>query len=360
MYNHEDNILNGLPFHSIVDYDVETNFESSKRRIQRLMEDHRILNFIKQYNLNRDLEFDDLQQCSYHDEESFNKLSISSKSINIFSLNIRSLPGHGGQLLNFLNLLDCRFDILILTEIGSRNISVVETLLPGYAFHHVTPINNMYGGIGIYVSNDVENFSVLHDLSLTKDCNCVKCNFESLCIDFSLYGNNFTVLGVYNHPGGNLSHFGSALHYVMDKIDDKRTLIVAGDINIDLLRYNEPKIQDYLTLMLSENLLPYICLPTRITSHSATCIDHIFVRTSKLMKNTKFNSGILYSDISDHLPCFLSIEFKNEISSSKKRPKVRLFGERNCLNFKTSISNLSWDDLYTDSDDWYSIFIKKS
>ena len=59
-----------------------------------------------------------------------------------FSLNIRSLPKHGGELLYFLKSLKTKFDAIVLTEIGSKNISVVEKLIPNYNFHYILPAKN--------------------------------------------------------------------------------------------------------------------------------------------------------------------------------------------------------------------------
>ena len=103
--------------------------------------------------------------------------------------------------------------------------------------------------------------------------------------------------------------------------------------------------------------LPYITLPTRITDFSATCIDHIFIRdTSKYReRHTEIFSGILYCDITDHLPCFVTLTCSN--LGEDERPIVRLYGEKNTLKFKDLMTNESWDDLYTEDTDWYNNFI---
>ena len=78
--------------------------------------------------------------CQYFDEDEFIKKNRrSDECLDILALNIRSLPKHGGELLYFLKDLNTKFDIIILTEIRSKNISVVEKLLPDYNFHYVLP-----------------------------------------------------------------------------------------------------------------------------------------------------------------------------------------------------------------------------
>ena len=77
------------------------------------------------------------------------KQLIAGRYLNIFSMNVRSLPKHSGELLAFLNTLETRFEVIILTEKGARNISLVEDLFPGYLFRYETPADNLFGGVGM-------------------------------------------------------------------------------------------------------------------------------------------------------------------------------------------------------------------
>ena len=75
---------------------------------------------------------------------------------------------------------------------------------------------------------------------------------------------------------------------------------MAGDFNINLLHvdtYNN--VSNFIDIIYSQSLFPSIHKPTRITSKTATLIDNIFVSCSDI--NT---SGLLITDISDHLPIF--------------------------------------------------------
>ena len=74
-----------------------------------------------------------------------------------------------------------------------------------------------------------------------------------------------------------------------------------GDFNINILKSHshQPKYE-FINLMTSNSLNSLISKPTRITSSTATLIDNIFTNNLEL----KMNSGILYTDWSDHLPVF--------------------------------------------------------
>lgn len=79
-------------------------------------------------------------------------------------------------------------------------------------------------------------------------------------------------------------------------------LVVAGDMNIDILNsFNSfnPNIINYKQLISCFGLESYIDSPTRVTSVSETCIDHVLIRFSR---SIKFNVNTCMEDtgITDH------------------------------------------------------------
>ena len=87
--------------------------------------------------------------------------------------------GGGGGTAMLVGNLGNKFDIILLTEIGARNLSTVECLLHNYEFHYISPENNMFGGVGIYISDNINGVQVIDDFRITKTCNCKKCEMES-------------------------------------------------------------------------------------------------------------------------------------------------------------------------------------
>lgn len=75
-----------------------------------------------------------------------------------------------------------------------------------------------------------------------------------------------------------------------------------GDFNINLLNCeSHPESNDFLLILNSFLLLPYILQPTRITERSVILIDNIFANTYAM----NAISGNIVSKISDHLLQFL-------------------------------------------------------
>ena len=99
-------------------------------------------------------------------------------------------------------------------------------------------------------------------------------------------------------------------------------------------------------------------LPTRITTFSATCIDHVFIKPARNNPSlvNDIVCGLLYCDISDHLPCFVSLK-SQRAHVMKDRPNTRIFGERNCSKCVNMMESENWGALYTNDADWYTNFL---
>jgi exonuclease III len=90
------------------------------------------------------------------------------------------------------------------------------------------------------------------------------------------------------------------------KSDSTDSLIV-GDINYNLIASSTNNMcQEYLDAMLSYELIPEITLPTKLNRNSCNLYDHIF---SHIKSDSIRTMACIYlTDISDHLPVFLSLK----------------------------------------------------
>ena len=86
--------------------------------------------------------------------------------------------------------------------------------------------------------------------------------------------------------------------------------------------------------MYSNMLLPLITRPTRITPHTATLIDNIFVNNFFV----RSRSGLLFTDISDHLPVF-SIHSDNTLGQHSRQDPI-FVRDRKPINLSSLLKNL--------------------
>ena len=79
---------------------------------------------------------------------------------------------------------------------------------------------------------------------------------------------------------------------------------ILGDINIDLLKPQDPLTIDYTSILRRNTFTSQISRPSRITNTSSTIIDHILINKC----NVSVMNGILELQITDHLPEFILIK----------------------------------------------------
>jgi endonuclease/exonuclease/phosphatase family metal-dependent hydrolase len=104
-----------------------------------------------------------------------------------------------------------------------------------------------------------------------------------------------------------------------------------GDFNLDVLKYGADKsATEYVDLLFSYGLLQLVTNPTRVTSHSASLIDHVI--TNNVVDSC--DTVVLLAKISDHFPIvyFKRVPSKNNGSKTYtgrnfSQNNMALFGE---------------------------------
>jgi len=113
-----------------------------------------------------------------------------------------------------------------------------------------------------------------------------------------------------------INDFTQALSLTLDKVTNKTKCYMFGDTNIDLSQTcNDKNTANFVDSILDAHFLPYVYLPTRITNHSATIIDHMYCNDI-FDSNCTCKLGLAINDISDHLANFAFII--NKSNQSKK------------------------------------------
>ena len=244
-----------------------------------------------------------------------------------------------------------------MTEIRKTSVVIINKAFPNHHIFIDSPTSDK-GGVAILLRKCiVDNITELDQFNLS--CNCSKCLIENKWLSFKINNKEFLVGGIYRHPSGDIEHFNSALNKSLKKIKDNTIAITLGDININLINDDHLNVSTYLSNYFQKNFIPCITVPTRITDHSATLIDHIFIKLPPKLIQNKCSSGNLVTDISDHLPNFTFLDLKTP--TTKKRPYIRLFTENNKRIFAEKLlteAPLINDNDLLDPDKVYDIFLK--
>ena len=116
---------------------------------------------------------------------------------------------------------------------------------------------------------------------------------------------------MYKPPNTDPDTFSNYLKQIMDKVKVAKCklqpeVIIRMDHNMDLLKglTHNPTCK-FIDNTSELDLLLTITCPSRITSHSVTLIDNIYVSEGL---HRSFDSALLINDMSDHLPLVVMLK----------------------------------------------------
>ena len=182
------------------------------------------------------------------------------------------------------------------------------------------------------------NFKLREDLSINCDA------IQSLSIEISSTKSKNIILNtIYRPPNGDMKQCQTHFKDVFSKKFEN--IVVAGDFNINVLDFETNKnVQDFLSLMFRNIMIPLTNKPTWVTRYSANAIDNIITNSVTGRNNCKL--AIIKTDLSDH---FL-IVFGIKANETRQRPVVkfnhkRSYCEKNIDKFKNILHNRNWDDI---------------
>ncbi len=96
-----------------------------------------------------------------------------------------------------------------------------------------------------------------------------------------------------------------------------------------------------LSRVFSSGLLPSITKPTRVTNISATLIDNLYINFNVADRAI---SGILNTDISDHLPLFMLINSDNPVGTRRNLSFTsRKLDNNKLCAFKNKLVEADWE-----------------
>ena len=281
----------------------------------------------------------------YYSTEAFNNLQLDNHfNLTLINYNVRSFSKNGLVFTTWLQSLTCIPKLIVLTETWNTIDSNQLCTIDGYSSIHTnrqTPVGGRGGpggGVSILFKTNL-NGEKIERLSFCNE------TIESCVLELKYDSNVVVLIGIYRPHTDSVSNFLAALEgIVMDSVVRNAThIFIAGDFNINVCDQPSTDAENYSNLLYSLNFLPIITRPTRFANNSVSVsssnLDHIW--TNKL---SNFLSGIVLLDITDHLPCFYSLNL-NLFSSnlSKIIIKTRPYSNSNLERLKNELSNTNWD-----------------
>ena len=298
-------------------------------------------------NLKRPLPLDDAptelwsDKCDYVDLDECNECNPKGYNFIVLQLNIRSILSNQLELRMLLNTLknkNLNVDAVLLSETFLTDKTLKLVNLEGYTLLTNHRKEHKGGGVAILVRNGV-NYQRRKDLEVM-----VEKEVESCYIQIKTKSGKKIIVGsLYHSPNTKETELINHVQNTIVKcksVKQNLDIILGMDHNLDLLKLNNHKgTRLFYDKMVELELVPSITRPTRITNHSATLIDNIFVCGS-LQKD--FDSSIIISDISDHLSSiFLAKQTKVKNNDSIEF-ESRCLSETKISNIKKKLDEIDW------------------
>ena len=299
-------------------------------------------------NYFNDTELNSLNFKSYTIDELNDKLSKTPNMFNIMHHNCRSILSKGklDEYDCFIDMLGNPFDIIGLTETWLNVDNANSPIFKDYNYNHVfetrpldrdSETKNRGGGLSLFIRSSIP-FKKRNDLSV------VTPYLELLFVEITLNNKTYLIGVTYRIPNTNITLFTDGINAILEKIKSSYELILMGDFNICLL-HTDNHSNAFRNIMQSNSLFPTILEPTRVATVTKegqsvvteSLIDNFFVNES-----LTYNSGLIYSEISDHYPIFISIPCNsNTVHTEVLESKYRLIDDFRIRKFKSAISNNS-------------------
>jgi hypothetical protein len=281
-----------------------------------------LLNITNQDEDNNEEGFSEFHNSPYYSTDQFTNITHTlSPSFTVLSLNCQSLNSKYNSIVCFLEHIyascpNFEFSAICLQETWlDHNDTFSIFQLENYNCISQGKQCCAHGGLVIYLHKRYSY--VLKDICPRSEI------WEGLFIDILPSPDNkgLTLGNIYKPPkdnsNANLTGFINEISPLLQTLShDNTTSIITGDFNIDLLKiHNRACYGEFFDTMLTNNFYPTITLPTRLSETSCTLIDNVFLKVIK--GNTQQSSGIIISDISDHLPYFASVDIS--VNTSRGR-----------------------------------------
>ena len=281
-------------------------------------------NFIDAHNMY----VNDCERGNAHEFNSFvADRNIDLKCFGVFHLNIRSINSNFNLLIAYLNSLNFKFPIIVLTETWLCDNDIGSYNLDNYSSFNIKA-NGRSGGVCVFV----------HDSFSAHQVNIVHGNsFQSVNLNIKIpYFGEIFLAAIYRSPSNSKFMFNNDFQNTYSNVFNNNTkLLFVGDFNMNLFLDHDVQVNRFANFFYSLNLIPLITVPTRVQDDAdgGTLIDNIWSNVPHRSETFVFNCGI-----TDHYP--IASIFPFLMGSDLIKIRFRDFSETNLAAFTSDFELL--------------------
>ena len=303
-------------------------------------------------------------ECTYFSTEDFNSkinsqsrknhnINLNTPPFSLLHINARSLNKNFDSVeLLLSSLQNFQFTIIGISETWLHSNSPPLFNIDNYHMYRSDRARGKGGGVALYIHTNTK-IKLRPDLHIH--------NTEDLFIEILNDKTKNKIVGViYRPPNNNIDLFLEHFDECLNKISqENKEVYIMGDLNINLLNTNNNNSLKLMSSLAAYSFHSHINDPTRISNTSKSLIDNIFSNVI----NKPFINGVLYYDISDHLPIFI-VTSQSEPTQNTNKSKYKMYRKetkRNVDLLNYDLAQEEWSDVLneTDVEMAYQNFISK-
>ncbi|KAL0841765.1 hypothetical protein ABMA28_014029 [Loxostege sticticalis] len=237
------------------------------------------------------------------------RLRINKNDFTIMSQNIVSIYKNFHDFILTLSTLSFETDMITFTECRLNQNKPLPQL-NNYEVYYTTRQLNQNDGVVAYKKKTLKH--KVKEVTLQ----------QASCLQVDVLNN--TVLCIYRSPSyPNAENFVNSLDSHLEPLPSHSSIIIAGDININIRPQTTERPQEYknrmnyLDMLANYGILPGHTLPTREQS----CLDHFMLKINK--SKCKASIAVMQTTTSDHSTTLLSIsKIKKQLKDNKIKQTV--------------------------------------
>lgn len=252
--------------------------------------------------------------------------------------NVQSLTNKLQELEIILSS-DLNADVICITEHWLEKHQIESLKIPGYSLiNSFCRIDSIRGGTAIFAKQNLRYKAIQAYPDLIKEK-----VFEMSAIE--LIDKHVIIVTIYRSPDGDIEEFLCKFEIMLNMLETTKKKIICGDFNVDFLKPSNYK-EELTYITKSFNLIPTVNTPTRITEHSRTTPDQMFVQETF----PSYNSKVVKMGYSDHEAVLLTLELCPEKISPIKIIEFRDFSDGNIANFCNILNWEKWNEIFDETD----------
>lgn len=259
-------------------------------------------------------------------------------------INIQSLRGKVPQFEVILK--DMPSDVLCINEhwLSEQEVSLYtpENYILASSYCRNAP--HSHGGSSIFVKQNLD-YRVIDVSKFSVDYIC-----EAAAVKLVEY--DCLILCIYRTPDSKFNHFIEKLENLLQYFLNKsyKYFMLAGDMNVDILKTNKKETQIFLNVLRSADLFYTNSSPTR----NLACLDNIY---TNVQKNAYMCSLLGQDIISDHAGVWVKFllittyktinAFQSNLKSCEQNQSFkRLFTPEKIISLKQALYSFDWSLIY--------------